>query len=62
MADLEPDEAVAAAARWIATDPERHGALLPEVRCRFGITTPQAIEAIRLANTLRKGGANASGS
>jgi hypothetical protein len=61
MSDLQPDEAVTAAGRWLAGDPERHGgAILPEVKTRFGLTTPEAIDAIRLANAIRReGGANA---
>ena len=51
--DLHPDEAVTAAARWLAANPVRQTALLPEMRTRFGITTPQCIEAIRLANEIR---------
>lgn len=55
--DLQPDEAVAAAARWIAHEREPGiRPVVPDVRTRFGLTTPEVIEAIRIANTLRAGG------
>lgn len=53
QADLHPDESVTAAAKWLAANPVRNSALLPEMRTRFGITTLEAIEAIRIANTIR---------
>ncbi|MEQ1955959.1 hypothetical protein [Mesorhizobium sp. CN2-181] len=60
QSDLQPDESVAAAGRWLASDPARAGAILPEIKTRFGLTTPEAIEAIRLANAIRRetGGAH----
>lgn len=52
--DLEPDEMIRHAAEFIAGPRERTGrATIPEVRERYGLTTPQAIEALRLANALR---------
>ncbi|TIN38828.1 MAG: hypothetical protein E5Y10_24925 [Mesorhizobium sp.] len=60
--DLEPDVAVQAAAEWLAAGRGRTGrAIVPEMKIRFGITTPQACEAIRMAQQLRRRGANATG-
>ncbi|MER8844038.1 MULTISPECIES: hypothetical protein [Mesorhizobium] len=54
QSDLQPDEAVRAAAEFLASPRERSGqACVPELRTRYGLTTPEAIEAIRLANALR---------
>ena len=52
--DLEPDAAVCQAALWLAADPDPAGrAIVPEIRCRFGLTTAQAIDAMRRAQQLR---------
>ncbi|RUV41395.1 hypothetical protein EOD29_22840 [Mesorhizobium sp. M1A.T.Ca.IN.004.03.1.1] len=52
--DLEPNEIIRQAAEFIASPREHSGrATIPEVRERCGLTTPQAIEALRLANALR---------
>jgi hypothetical protein len=52
--DLQPDEAVRAAAEYLAGPRNRTGqATVPDIKCRFGLTTPEAIEAIRLANRIR---------
>ena len=54
QADLEPDAAVCQAALWLAADPDPAGrAIVPEVRQRFGLTTVQAIDAVRRAQQLR---------
>lgn len=54
MSDLQPDEAVRAAAEYLAHGRDRTGQpTIPELRTRFGLTTPEAIEAVRLANALR---------
>ena len=54
MSDLQPDEAVRAAAEYLAWGRDRTGLpTIPELRTRFGLTTPEAIEAIRIANALR---------
>ncbi|MFK0688014.1 hypothetical protein ACFX5Q_07390 [Mesorhizobium sp. IMUNJ 23033] len=60
--DLQPDEAITAAARWLASDPDPTGkALVPTLKVRFGLDTMSAIEAIRQATLLRRqGGANVS--
>jgi hypothetical protein len=52
--DRDPDIAVQAAAEWLATAPAgAHSPTIPTVRERFGLTAPDAIEAIRRANALR---------
>jgi hypothetical protein len=52
--DLEPDAAVQAAAEWIANQRDHVGrAIVPEVKQRFGLATPEVIEAIRRAQNLR---------
>lgn len=54
--DADPQEAVELAARWLADHPDHRGrALVPELRERFGITTSEAIEALRRAHVLRFG-------
>lgn len=61
QSDLEPDFAVEAAAKWLAAGRDQTGrAILPEMKIRFGITGLQACEAIRLAQRLRRGDANAA--
>lgn len=52
----EHSAAVDEAARWLATTPPhlRGGAVVPQLRKRFGLTPEQACEAIREAN-LRRG-------
>lgn len=61
--DLNPDVSVQAAAEWLAAGREQTGrAIVPEMKIRFGITTPQACEAIQMAQQLRRGGVNASAS
>ncbi|PZV39742.1 hypothetical protein [Mesorhizobium kowhaii] len=57
--DLQPDEAVRLAAEFIVRGRNQVGqALVPEIRTRFGVTTLQAVDAIRLAQKLRSGGAD----
>lgn len=52
--DLEPDEAVRCAADYIASARARmEQPSVADIRTRFGITTEQAIEAMRLGNALR---------
>ncbi|TGT42626.1 hypothetical protein [Mesorhizobium sp. M8A.F.Ca.ET.165.01.1.1] len=61
--DFQPDEAVTAAALYLVSPRERTGrATIPDLRTRFGITTMQAVEAMRLANRLKGGGADADAS
>lgn len=54
-----PDEPVlaealiAAAAEYLAGPHERTGPVVPDIRNRFGLTTPDALAAIRLAEKLR---------
>jgi hypothetical protein len=62
--DRDPDAATEAAAKYIMDDSDRDGrALIPDIRCRFGLTTLQAIEACRIAQKLRtQGGAYAKAS
>lgn len=53
--DLQPDEAIGLAAEWLARDPDHERAgIVPTLRTRFGITTLEAIEAIRKAQHLRR--------
>lgn len=56
QADLDPDEAVNLAARWLLNerDPLTGRAIVPEIKTRFGITTAQACEAARIAQELRR--------
>jgi len=57
--DHDPNEAVREAALYLAGPRERTGeATIPDLRSRFGISTMEAIEAIRLANSIRDGGRN----
>ncbi|RUU86113.1 hypothetical protein EOB59_29980 [Mesorhizobium sp. M7A.F.Ca.MR.176.00.0.0] len=54
MTDLNPDVAVQTVAEYLVTPVgQRIRATVPEMRERFGLTTIQVIEAIRLANALR---------
>lgn len=57
--DLDPDEAVRLAAHWILERDQRNQSLFSEMRQRHGLTTPQCIEAVKLAKLLREGGADA---
>lgn len=53
--DLQPDEAVRAAAEYLAGPRERTGQpCVPELKTRYGLTTLEAIEAIRIANAIRR--------
>ncbi|XIK05770.1 hypothetical protein ACG873_30230 [Mesorhizobium sp. AaZ16] len=53
--DLQPDEAVRMAGEWLANEPSHEGrAIVPELKTRFGITSLQAIDAIRAAQALRR--------
>lgn len=53
--DLEPDEAVRMAAEWLASDRAAGGgAVVPELKNRFGISALQSCEAIRQAQALRR--------
>ena len=52
--DLQPDEAVSLAAEWLfrhRNDP-RERAIVPDLKCRFGLTAQQAVAAIRLSYEL----------
>ncbi len=50
------------AARWIVETPkaQRPGAAVVEIRSRYPLDAQGAIAAIRLANTIRAGGVDAS--
>jgi len=53
--DHESSASIDAAADWLLSEPDRTGqAILPEMRQRFGLTSPEAIEAIREANKRRQ--------
>lgn len=54
QSDFQPDAAVEAAARWIASRDQTGRAVIPETKTRFGISTAAAIEACRLATKLRR--------
>jgi hypothetical protein len=43
---------VARAARWLADQPEPPRPIIPALRARFGLSAPQAIQAIRLATKM----------
>lgn len=57
--DLSPPEhehsaVIDLAASWLLSEPDRRGqAIVPELKCRFGLTTLEAIEAIRAADRRR---------
>ncbi|MBB6407644.1 hypothetical protein [Mesorhizobium sangaii] len=54
-ADLNPDAAVQAAAEFIIKPrPPTGQSTIADIKCRFGLTTAESIEAIRLANKLRE--------
>lgn len=50
--DLQPDAAIEAAARFVV-EREHTSPVISDLRTRFGLTTAQAIQAIREANRLR---------
>lgn len=52
--DHEDSEAIAEAARWLATTPREQRArkTVPDLRARFGLSAGQAIEAIRESNLI----------
>ncbi|CAN7517737.1 hypothetical protein [Mesorhizobium caraganae] len=53
--DLNPDAAIQAAAEFIIKPRERTGqSTIADIKCRFGLTTLESIEAVRLANKLRE--------
>ncbi|WP_025592325.1 hypothetical protein [Agrobacterium tumefaciens] len=52
----EVDEAVLAAARWIAGQEPRQD-IIPQIKTRFGLTAVQASQACALAVRYRTGGA-----
>lgn len=51
--DLDPDEAVEAAARYVAGGREPGQPVIADLKTRFGLTTAQACEALRQANVMR---------
>lgn len=56
-AEHEHSAALDAAAAWLLAEPDTRGrAIVPEMRQRFGLTSMEAIEAIRLANLARQRG------
>lgn len=52
---MSPDSAIARAARWLATTPQRQRPhpLIPALRRMFDLTPVEAVEAIREANLIR---------
>jgi hypothetical protein len=55
LTELDPDQTLIAAAHYLAGPRQRTGtAIVPDLKTRYGITTVQAIEAIRLANKIRE--------
>ena len=54
--DLEPDEAVNLAARWLLDERGAFTgrAIVPELKTRFGLTATQACEAARIAEEVRR--------
>lgn len=60
--DHEHSAAVDEAAKWLATRGSlaRHRSIVAEVRHQFGLSSLQAVEAIREANRIKQGGAYAS--
>lgn len=59
--DLDPDEAIEAAARYVAAGREPGQPVVADLRTRFGLTTPEACEAIRRANAMRGFATRAAG-
>lgn len=51
--EAETPKAVRDAAAWLAAGNRASGGIVPHLRKAFGLTTPQAITAIRLANQYR---------
>jgi hypothetical protein len=51
--DALDNETIRAAGRWLADQSEHIAPIVPELRTRFGLTTPEAIEAIRVAQKMR---------
>ncbi|TPJ46838.1 hypothetical protein [Mesorhizobium sp. B2-7-1] len=60
--DHEHSAAIEMAARWLSqTSRERIGRpIVPALKSAFGLTTAEAVAAIREAASLRTGGANAA--
>ncbi len=54
-------ESVVIAAQWFAANrADRHGAFIPILKKRFGLTPLQAIEAGKLAHKIEQGGKHVS--
>lgn len=60
MSDLNPDRIVDEGVLFILNRDERNQALLVELRQRFGMTTEQCLEAIKIAKAIREGGQHAA--
>ena len=60
MSDLDPDHIVDEGVQFILRRDERNQALLPELKRRLGMTTPQALQAIKIAKAIREGGRHAA--
>lgn len=60
MSDLEPHASIEMAANWIVATPRnlRPRPIVVELRERFALAPLEAIEALRLANLQRSGGAD----
>ncbi|MBM2715317.1 hypothetical protein JQK88_29735 [Mesorhizobium caraganae] len=59
--DREPDFLIQEAARYIVEVPrQQRGPAIPELRRRFGLDPKAACVAVRLANAVRAGGADAT--
>lgn len=50
----ESSASIDAGADWLLSEDRTGQAIVPELRQRFGLTTPEAIEAIREANKRRR--------
>lgn len=51
---LATDDAISAAARYVVAGRDTDRAIVPDLKTRFGLTAREAIEAIRLADTMRR--------
>lgn len=54
----ESTVAIEAAAAWLLAEPDIRGrAIVPEMRCRFGLTTAEACQALGEASRIRRAAA-----
>lgn len=57
---LAADDAVQAAALYVAAGRDTDQPVIADLKTRFGLTAREAVEAIRLANTMRGFGGSAT--